>query len=188
METTPISLLERLRRPGQQQAWQRFVQLYTPLLYHWARRLGVRADDAADLVQEVFALLVRKLPEFRYDPDRRFRGWLWTLVVNKLREGKRRATIPLAGDGNGRLAELPTTDPTTLISETEYRRYVANRALQLIRHDFRPTTWKAFWEHVHAGRPAADVARELNLSVGAVYAAKVRVLARLREEFRGLLE
>ena len=39
MQSTPISLLKRLRRPGENEAWNRFAALHTPLLYHWARRL-----------------------------------------------------------------------------------------------------------------------------------------------------
>ena len=85
MHTTPGSLLEQLRRPGEQAAWERFVQLYTPLLCHWARRFGLQGSDAADLVQDVFAVLVEKIPEFQYDPAQRFRGWLWTIAANKCR-------------------------------------------------------------------------------------------------------
>ena len=74
MHTTPPSLLEQLRRPDDQQAWKRFIDLYTPLLFYWARRVGLQDSDAADLVQEVFALLVRKLPEFTYDDKKGFRA------------------------------------------------------------------------------------------------------------------
>jgi len=75
MHTTSVSLLQRLRRPEEQEAsWKRFVQLHTPLLFHWARKLDLAADDAADLVQEVLILLVQKLPELEYDPSRSFRG------------------------------------------------------------------------------------------------------------------
>ena len=64
MHTTSLSLLERLRWPEEQETnWRRFVQLYTPLLFHWARKLGLSAEDAADLVQEVLTLLIQKLPE-----------------------------------------------------------------------------------------------------------------------------
>jgi len=67
MDTTSSSLLERLRQPGASEAWQRFVHLYTPLLYYWARGAGLPAHDAADLVQDVLVVLVQKLPEFQYD-------------------------------------------------------------------------------------------------------------------------
>ena len=64
MHTTPVSLLERVRQPGEQQAWGRFVAMYTPLLFYWVRRAGVKEADTADLVQDVLLLLTRKLPEF----------------------------------------------------------------------------------------------------------------------------
>ena len=72
--------------------------------------------------------------------------------------------------------------------ETEYRGHLVRRALELMQADFEPATWKACWEMVTTERPAADIAAELRLSVGAVYAAKFRVLARLREELAGMLD
>src|SRR5437763_16387468 len=92
MNTTPASLLERLRRPAEEAAWVRFVELYTPLLFYWARRVGLREPDAADLVQDVFALLVQKLPEFRYDRHKSFRAWLRTVTLNRWRQTQRRQT------------------------------------------------------------------------------------------------
>jgi RNA polymerase sigma-70 factor (ECF subfamily) len=183
---TPASLLERLRQPDSQQAWARFVELYTPLLYSWARRAGLQEPDAADLVQDVFTLLVRKLPEFRYDRDRSFRAWLRTVTLNKWREGRRRAAVaPAAGGVALDDVAAPADDS---FEETEYRRHLVGRALELIRGDFQPATWKAWSEHGVAGRPAEAVARDLGLSVKAVYLAKARVLRRLRQELDGLLE
>jgi RNA polymerase sigma-70 factor (ECF subfamily) len=74
------------------------------------------------------------------------------------------------------------------VSETEYRHWLVGRALELMRAEFQPTTWKACWECVVNSRPAADVAAELGISVGAVYMAKSRVLSRLRQELTGLLD
>src|SRR5262245_32982810 len=90
MHTTSISLLERLRQPQEEQAWRRFVDLYTPLLYFWARRTGLQEADAADLVQQVLAILVRKLPEFSYDREKSFRNWLRTVTLNEWRAWQRR--------------------------------------------------------------------------------------------------
>ena len=70
--------------------------------------------------------------------------------------------------------------------EKEYRDYLIGRALQVMRTDFQPTTWRACWEHVAQGRPVAEVAAELGISVRAVYLAKARVLRRLRKELEGL--
>jgi RNA polymerase sigma-70 factor (ECF subfamily) len=188
MVTTPVSLLEQLRRHPEEAAWKRFVHLYTPLLYHWARKLGLQPDDATDLVQDVFALLVRKLPDFNYDPARRFRGWLWTLTVNKWRENHRRlAGVPAAEAGEA-LVGVSGPDPTAAFDEAEYWQFLVRRALELMQAEFQPRTWQACWEYVVAGRPAADVARQLGLTVNAVHLAKSRVLRRLRQELEGLLD
>ena len=186
MHTTPPSLLERLRQPTDRAAWDRFVELYTPLLYYWARRVGLREDDAADLVQDVFALLWVKLPEFRYDASRSFRAWLRTVTINRWRERLRREQArPDAGARP--LPDVPGPEAPDLW-EAEYHRHVVRKALELMQSEFEDTTWKACWEVVAHDRPAAEVAAELGLSVGAVRAARFRVLARLRQELDGLLD
>jgi RNA polymerase sigma-70 factor (ECF subfamily) len=186
MTRTSASLLERLRRPGDEAAWARFVQLYTPLIYYWGRRAGLQAEDAADLVQDVMTTLVRKMPGFVYDPGHSFRSWLRALTLNKWRDRcKQRVEAPL---GNGATAafEPSAPGPDEVFAEEEYRALLVRRALQIMQADFQPQTWKACWEHVVAGRPAAEVGAELGLTVGAVYAAKFRVLERLRQELSGL--
>lgn len=187
MPTTSVSLLERLRRPGDAAAWERFVRLYTPLLVTWARRLGLQDSDAADLTQDVLTLLVRKLPDFAYDPAQRFRGWLLQVMRNQFRAHRRRRRLPVEPDGVP-LDELEEHDPTEDFEEAEYRQYLVGRALDLMRTDFEPTTWRACWEHVVLGRPAHDVAAELGITPNAVYIARSRVLRRLREELRDLLD
>jgi RNA polymerase sigma-70 factor (ECF subfamily) len=188
MDTTSASLLERLRQPGQADAWERFVELYTPLLLYWARKCGLQPQDAADLVQDVFATLVQKLPEFTYDRRRTFRGWLRTIALNKWRDRRRLRGLPLTGAGEGALAEVPGPDGLDVFWEDEHRRHLARRAVQIMRAEFSATTWKACWECVVEGRPAAAVAAELGISENAVYLARCRVLRRLRRELDGLLD
>jgi RNA polymerase sigma-70 factor (ECF subfamily) len=187
MHSTPPSLLERLRRPGEEQAWDRFVSLYTPLLFRWARGVGLREADAADLVQDVLALLVRKLPEFRYDQHKSFRAWLRTVTLNKWREWQRRhPTVtfqPLEA-----LDEMAAPDEMGAFEEAEYCRYLVQQALEALRDEFPERTWQAFYQYAVAGKDADTVAAELGISVGTVYAAKSRVLARLRQELNGLLD
>jgi RNA polymerase sigma-70 factor (ECF subfamily) len=187
MHTTPISLLERLRQPAADDAWARFVRLYTPLLIHWARRAGLSEAESADLVQEVFTLLVSKLPQFEYDKAGSFRGWLRTVTLNKWRQNGRRAALPMANH-EGALDGATTPDPLEAYWDGEYRQQLVGQALRLMQAEFQPTTWKACWEHVVSGKSAAQVATELNLTPGAVRAAKFRVLNRLRQELRGLLD
>ncbi len=181
MNTTSLSLLERLRQPSNDAEWGRFVDLYTPLLYHWARNTGMREPDAADLIQDVFQILVRKIPDFVYDRRRSFRGWLRTILLNQWRTGLRRRTAQTLDDDS-----LVAPDDGESLMEQEYRDYLIGRAMQVMKTDFQPATWEACWEHVAEGRPAAEVAAQLGLTVKAVYLAKARVLRRLREELDGL--
>jgi RNA polymerase sigma-70 factor (ECF subfamily) len=186
MDHTPVSLLERLQQPGNEAAWQRFVQLYTPLLFHWAVRAGQNDDDAADLVQDVLAVLVRRLPEFRYDPGKSFHRWLYTVVMNLWRDRQRRKDPVALSQGAGQLLQLPAVDDLETFIEREYRDRLAAHALQLLEADFEPQTVTIFRALVLESQPAAEVATTHGLSVGAVYAAKFRVLTRLRQELAGL--
>jgi RNA polymerase sigma-70 factor (ECF subfamily) len=183
MNTTPVSLLERLRQPDNQTAWARFVDLYTPLLCYWGRRVGLKEPDVADLIQDVFCILTRKLPDFTYDSNRTFRGWLHTVLMNQWRTSLRRRIEQSLPE-----AVVDTVDIETYEAfiEKEYRDYLIGRALQVMKADFRPSTWQACWEHVACGRPVAEVASELGISEKAVYLAKARVLKRLRQELEGL--
>lgn len=188
MPSTSPSLLQRLREPGAGPDWDRFVTIYSPLLFSWARQVGLRDAEAADLVQDVFVVLVSALPHFEYDAGKGFRKWLRTIVLNKWREGLRRRAAAPAVVAEPALDELPAPPGDEPFWEVEYRRQVTHRLLETIRGDFEPTTWQACWATLVEGRPAAEVARALHLSVGAVRAAKFRVLCRLREEARGLLD
>lgn len=186
MHTTPPTLLQRLRTAPDEASWARLVELYTPLLFGWARRAGASEDEAADLAQDVFLVLLRALPAFSHEGAGSFRGWLRTIAVNKLRDRNRRASIaptrPLEA-----APEPGVPDPADAYWEAEYHRELTRRALELIHADFAPVTWRACWEFVACGRPASDVARELGISENAVYLARCRVLRRLREQFSGLV-
>src|ERR1043166_2634684 len=182
MNSTSASLLERLRLPDASEAWHRFVRIYTPLLYYWARSAGLPTHDAADLAQEGLVVLLEKLPEFRYDSSKSFRGWLRTIALNKWRERCRRfASQPDKGGDSG-LSGVADNEPTRAFEEAEYRGHLVRRAMKIMQAEFEATTWQACWEVIASGRSAADVAAGLGVSVDVVYSAKSRVLRRLREE------
>ncbi len=187
MISTHTSLLLRLRTNEDSAAWGQFVRLYTPLLFHWVRKLGIESNRADDLVQEIFLVLLAKMPRLAEDRPKSFRAWLRTLTLNKCRDWFRQQK----NVSNPRLIhqiECAVDDPTTLLTEQEYRAFVAQAALRLMRDAFNETTWRACWEHVACGRPARDVAAELGISENAVYLARGRVLKRLRIELDGLWE
>lgn len=188
MQTTSTTLLARLRQPGDQEAWSRFAGLYTPLIYYWARRAGLQQDDAADIVQEVFAILVRKMPDFEYDRQKSFRSWLRTVTLNKWRQRRRRRSLPPASPEEGSVSDLADADPAADFWETEYRQQLVRRALELAKPRFPPQTWQACWKLVVDGRPGREVAEELGMNLWAVYSAKSRLLRHLRQELDGMLD
>lgn len=186
MHTTPVSLLLRLKQPKAECAWQRFVDLYTPLLFYWARQTGLQSPDDADLVQDVFAVLVEKLPEFSYDGQKSFRGWMRTIMLNRWRDQRRRLAIVRTQHPGEDLADIPEPEAEACW-EQEHRRLLVARALQLMKTDFEEKTWRACWECVVADRPVAEVAADLGMTANAIYVAKFRVLRHLRRELEGML-
>ncbi len=186
MRSTPASLLDRLAQGDDRRAWEQFVDLYTPLLVAWCRQLDMSDPDAADLMQDVFVVLVEHLPRFRYDPSQSFRAWLKTILLNLWRKQLRR--LRRVGPAVADPDLLPGPASERLLEKEEHRGYLIRRAIALMQKDFEPTTWKACWEFVVNGRPAAEVASGLCISVNAVYLAKSRVLRALRAELSGFLD
>lgn len=184
-ESTSSSLIARLKLRDAE-AWTRTSQLYAPLVFRWARRAGVDDSDAADVTQDVFHSVARHIDGFRHDaPGSTFRGWLYTIARNKLNDHFRRQAGNLAAVGGTdalqRIQELPDSPPDADEGEAE-QCDLARRAMALLQSDFQPATWQAFWATAVDNRPAAEVAAELGISLAAVYKAKSRVLARLRQE------
>lgn len=188
---TPASLLDRVRA-NEGDAWQRFVRLYSPLVYSWAKRCGLRNQDAADVLQEVFHAVARKVGQFCTGPTGgSFRGWLWVITRNKVRDHFRGGGAEAVGgtDMQHQLQELPESEPESWSESGECSRAnLVNRATQLIRNDFEPHTWQAFWRLAVENHPARDIAADLGMTVDAVYQAKTRVLRRLRAELHGHAE
>jgi RNA polymerase sigma-70 factor (ECF subfamily) len=186
MQSTRFSLLMRLRESESGDAWERFTQLYTPLLFFWARRVGLNSADADDFVQDVLVLLIDRIGNFEHRGQGSFRAWLRTVAINKCRQRFRRRSPVAVGCDDPVMESLAAveTDP---FWEVEYRQHLVARALEIMRSQFEPATWQACWQRTVEGRPAAEVAKNLGLSEGAVYVYTGRVLRRLREELAELL-
>jgi len=191
-ESTSRSLLRRARAHDPA-AWTRLTAVYSPLVYRWCRRSGLQSSDAADVAQEVFRSVAAGLDGFRHQrPEDTFRGWLWTITRNKIRDHFRaRAARPDARGGTTAqlaLEQLPDEGPGGPDDDTDpgLLSKLARRAVALMQTDFAETTWRAFWLTAVEQQPARAVAEELGMSDAAVYVARSRVLRRLREELAGL--
>lgn len=194
---TRVTLLARIRDGRDTAAWGEFVQLYGPVVYRFARNRGLQDADAADLMQDVLRSVARNAHRMDYDPKRgTFRGWLYTVTRNKIynflsaQRNRPRGTGDT--DAHERLDATPAREDENAGPdaewEKEYQRRLSAVAMEKVKDEFQARTWRAFWETAVEGKSAADVGAGLKMTAGAVYVAKSRVLARLRDEVQKMME
>lgn len=183
---TRQSLLLRLRDARDHQAWSEFLEIYEPLIYRLARRNGFQDADARELTQEVLLAVANAIDRWDPDPARgSFRGWLFriarNLMINFLTKQRRHPQAAGDTDFNRLLKEQPAVgSDESAYFDQEYKRETFRWAAAQIQDEFRDSTWRAFWRTCVDGQEIKAVARELKLTVGAVYVARSRVMARLR--------
>jgi RNA polymerase sigma-70 factor (ECF subfamily) len=190
VQPTSLTLLQRLRAQDQE-AWDRLLHLYAPLVRFWCNHQGIRGADADDLVQEVFQAVVTGLPAFQRDrPGDTFRGWLCGITRHKLLDlFRRRQTQPLAEGGTAagqELQRVPEPEVTLPDESPEEVAGLYQRAIEYVKSEFETNTWRAFWRTAVDEQSPADTAVELGMSPAAVRMAKSRVLHRLRQEIGDL--
>lgn len=189
LESTRRTLILRVQGGGDGQAWSEFVEIYTPVIYRLVRRQGLQDADAADVTQEVFRTVARSVAGFRFDPaGGSFRGWLYAVARTRLCDfhASRRKQVLGSGDTavGDRLAHEPDREDWNEVCEREYQASLFRWAARQIQDQFTEKTWKAFWQTNMEGKGTREVAGALGISEGAVYIARSRVLARLREKIR----
>lgn len=179
---TRTSLLAQLVSGDDHTAWSEFVRLYQPVIFNFARRQGLQDADANDVVQQVLTRVARKAGT--WDPDQgrgSFRGWLAitvrNLAIDHFRAQQRRP------DHLARSAELEirARESESQAFDWEQRRSLFHWAAERVQQEFQPSTWAAFWQTSVQQRGVPEVAAELNMSLGAIYVARSRVLARIRQ-------
>ncbi|HVA50766.1 MAG TPA: sigma-70 family RNA polymerase sigma factor [Pirellulales bacterium] len=188
---TRASLLVQLRDGSNHRAWQEFLDLYGPMIYSFARSRGLQDADAADLMQEVMRSVMNAIGRFDYDRQQgTFRGWLFTITRNKVFNflSARRIRPQASGDTATKRLLDNQADPNddTDQWELEYQRRLAARAMDRVKGEFQEKTWQAFWLTAVDGVAAGEAAKQVGISPGAVYVAKSRVLARLKEEVEAI--
>lgn len=174
---TRTSLLVQLADGENQQAWFEFVDLYQPVIFNYARRRGLQEADAHDVVQVVMARVATKLKAWDADQQRgSFRGWLAIAVKNLAIDYFRSQKLrPI------HLPELPEAIAPEADFDWEQRRSLFHWAAARVQQEFQSSTWQAFWRTAVLDQHVAQVARELNMTRGAIYVARSRVLARIRQ-------
>jgi RNA polymerase sigma factor (sigma-70 family) len=135
MADTPVSLLRRSQKSPGPEDWAELIDLYTEPLFRYALSRRLSTEDAREVVQQVFVVLVERLPGFDYDPVRSFTGWLLTIARNKIADFHRQASrahlplspedVPVQGDDQG---------------EREFTEYVVRTAFARLQAEFDEKT------------------------------------------------
>jgi RNA polymerase sigma-70 factor (ECF subfamily) len=188
--TTRASLLLRLRNLRDAEAWSQFVSLYLPIVFKYLRRHGLQDADAADVAQEVLRSVATALPGFDYDPARgSFRGWLLTVTRSRAAtwwQARRRQAAPQADSILTDRLDQEALESERPAWEEDFRQSLLALAMERVRPTVKPATWQAFWRTNVEHHPAEAVAAELGMTLGTLYVARSRVLARLRAVVREL--
>lgn len=184
---TRITLLERIRDPDSGESWQEFVQVYDGLIDGWLRRHGVPGADAEDIRQEVLETVFREIGGFDHNGRAgAFRNWLRTVTANRIRRlWRRRASrsADYAGPDVASMADALEDEHSALSAawDDEHNRHVLQRLLAMLEGRFSEKSVNAFRRIVLQEEPAAEVAADLGMTLGAARVAQHRVLKALKE-------
>jgi RNA polymerase sigma-70 factor (ECF subfamily) len=183
-ETRP-SLPHRLRDTQDEQAWEQFVQSYTPQILRYCQQRGLVETDGADVAQEVMVTVSQRIGQFEHRPQRgTFRSWLFKITrsrFNDFLDERRRQPTTTNGDHTKLLLQAAAHPDQEAAWDENYKRWLLEWACARARPEFAEPTWQAFWQLTILRRSGSEVAQALGLTVGAVYIAKCRVLARLKK-------
>jgi RNA polymerase sigma-70 factor (ECF subfamily) len=189
---TRVTLIARLKDTQDQEAWREFTAIYEPLVFGVARESGLQEADARDVCQQVLEAVSKDVE--RWQPDGKeasFRRWLFRIArhrVLKLLEQQSRRGVGKGGTTAQAAIEAvaDAREDLSAVLERKYREQLLLKAAELIRSEFKETTWQAFWRTCIEGQPITKVAADLGLSLGSVYVARSRIISRLQEKVQAM--
>jgi RNA polymerase sigma-70 factor (ECF subfamily) len=193
MPDTRYSLLARLARPGDVEAWSEFVHVYEAAVFRYSRNCGLQEADAWEVVQQVLVAVHQAAADWKPSGHQgSFRAWLVETAHRVcLATLRSRARCDRATGGSSGIERLQmiavapqAAESRDAEHELDWQRWAFCWAAARVQHEIEPVTWRAFWLTAVDLVPPGEVAVELGMKVGSVYVAKCRVLARIRERAR----
>lgn len=184
-DRTRGSLLLAARNRHDLVACAAFDRQYRPLVQAWCRQAGLTSDDAEELANDILLEVADRLLTFQYDPNRSFRGWLFTVTRWRLADEFRRrhpkAMPELLG---GRAEDLvgPAEDAEPLSSELRHLLDASALAQARVQSRINSRNWQLFSAVVMDNTPLSEAARMLGMSYTNAHKSLNRVSQMLREE------
>lgn len=181
---TQASLLSGLRLSKdprrRQDAFDEFLRKYYEKLRSFFARKGVAADEAHDLATDLSLKLAERMQTFRYEPSMRFRSYLYSAAQRALADfWAARDRLRLAG---GELLSA-LVEPQDLESrlQAEFDLELLEEAKRQVRAQVSDRDWEVFQRLTETAAEVDDLQASLDMTRDAVYAAKYRVLSRLKK-------
>jgi RNA polymerase sigma-70 factor (ECF subfamily) len=188
VDTTRPSLLLRIRDRSDSGAWQTFDALYRPMLQRFARSRGLSPEDAEDIAQQCLTVITDRIVEFSYDPQKgRFKGWLRTLVNNRVRNLLRDRRERQGHNADLQNLVEPAPTPDEAFDQIWAQEHLWH-CLRALRGEVEEVTFLAFLHYVIEQRPLEQVCQELSLTPGNVYTIKWRLTQRVAAKMRELVD
>ena len=183
---TRSTLLANVRSPENREAWQEFELLYRPVIYRMARARGMQDADAQDLAQTVLVNVSLAIGRYEKKQGIRFRHWLKRVAKNAILTALTRSPKDLADGGSGIwdqvTEQLQWSPDAEQELSLEAMREIYLRAAARVRIDVSTDTWQAFELTALQGKSCDEAAELIGKSVGTVYAARSRIVYRLRQQ------
>lgn len=187
---TRSTLLHQIRSADDREAWEEFTLIYKPVIYRMARRRGMQDADAQDLVQTVLVQVSGAIARWEKSPEKRFRHWLRRVIKNAVITALTRGPKDIAVGGSDIhdlfAARCDTEQNVEQEMRIEYKREQYLRAASNVRSDVSNDTWYPFELTVIEGMACSEAAALTGKSIGTVYAARSRVMRRIRDEVKRL--
>ncbi len=183
---TRLTLLAGIKSPENREAWEEFIAIYRPLIYRMARRRGLQDADAQDAAQDILIRVAAAIERYEPQPGVRFRHWLRRVASNAILTSLQRQPRDIGAGGTAvheivsQQPDLPSQLEAEL--EAELLREMYLRAAAVVRTEVNAETWRAFDLTTLQGVSCEEAAVTIGKSVGTVYAARSRIIKRLREQ------
>jgi RNA polymerase sigma-70 factor (ECF subfamily) len=201
LNQTRASLLNRLKNLDDQESWRDFYDTYSNLIYQVAFKSGLTDTEAKEVLQETMIRIAKKMPDFKYDPARSFKGFLLHETGFRIKDqfGKRHPERQAPGRKPGETSRTATIDripdPAGSVLDdvwnAEWEKNLFDRAIKKVKGQIRDgkaqsRQYQLFDLYVIKQWPAQKVADAMGVKIGQVFLAKHRITALIKKAIKSL--